>query len=173
MGKPRDFQRSKVYAAERVLRLGDGEPEVRTYPTSSNAGPGRITIFRSASANLDTWKLKPLEELNELAQKLLTTSWFREKFKTPISIKLTDGRGRNRAGCYGTISAIIKIPRWCRTDVMLLHEIAHATVWDKTQAAHGEVFCANYLFLVQKVLGEKVHQRLVDSFKKQNVRFSV
>ena len=60
-----------------------------------------------------------------------------------------DGRGR-RSACYIFEDHQIRLPRWSRTEYVVLHEVAHGLVWAMLPraAAHGEEFARLYLDLL-------------------------
>jgi len=88
---------------------------------------------------------------------------------------VTDGRGRRRACAVG--SCEIRMPVWSRTELIVLHELAHIMInrehGDRdTIASHGWQFCAAYLRLVLHVMGRQHHDALKASFKAHRVRFT-
>lgn len=62
---------------------------------------------------------------------------------------VTDGRGRRRA-CYAPLRCVIKLPRWARNPLTVLHEVAHHIVRDRP--AHGPQFATLYAQLLERYL---------------------
>lgn len=64
---------------------------------------------------------------------------------------VTDGRGRRRA-CYAPHNHQIRLPRWSRTSMVVLHETAHAILFatdaPDDRAHHGPEFARLYLNLL-------------------------
>jgi hypothetical protein len=83
---------------------------------------------------------------------------------------VTDGRGRRRA-CYAPHNHQIRLPRWSRTSLVVLHEVAHAILFvsesPDSRAHHGPEFARLYLnFLhhygdvdLSRARSRAVHQR--------------
>lgn len=140
--RARDNQRKKVYQAENVLSL--------------------------YSKRFETTK-----DMQSFVGNVTRSPAFKEKFKLAKQVIVTDGRGRRRACCASYLYSFrLKMPKWARTDWILLHELSHAVTEDK-YAWHGPEFCANYLYLVSKFMGDVAYGYLVDSFKLHGVRFSI
>ena len=64
---------------------------------------------------------------------------------------VTDGRARRRA-CYAPHNHQIRLPRWSRTSLVVLHETAHAILYASeaanAHAHHGPEFARLYLNLL-------------------------
>jgi putative metallohydrolase (TIGR04338 family) len=141
--RQRDNQRTKVYEAENTL-----SPVSRVF----------ITV----------------DEMQVFINNVIGSARFKNRFKLNKPIRVSDGRGRRRACCANFYYEYrLKMPKWARTDYILLHELAHAITEDK-YAWHGPEFCANYLYLIQNFMEHnEAYTLLVDSFKETGVRFSV
>lgn len=139
----RDFQRSKVYKAEEVLNL---------HPANK-------------------WILK-ISDIQELLNNILTRFWFKSQYPNINKITVYDGRGRSSACGWqngaGT-QASMKIPKSHRKLHTILHELAHG-IYEGTSDKHGPTFCANYLILVQNVMGDDAWKTLSESFRVHEVK---
>jgi len=61
------------------------------------------------------------------------------------------------------------MPKWARSEMVLLHEVAHClTPW--TFAAHCPEYAGVLLALVRRVMGPSPAQTLEDAFDRQRVR---
>jgi putative metallohydrolase (TIGR04338 family) len=141
----RDFQRSRVYAAEREL---DGTPTHRK-----------------------------LAECQAFVDKVLRSKWWRSR-GGESGIVVEDGRGRSRA-CYqsgffsmtgrGIRPPVVKLPRWARSELVILHELAHSLTnggpW------HGREFARNFLALVGRFMGREAATALRESYRKHRVKY--
>lgn len=58
------------------------------------------------------------------------------------------------------------------TDYVVLHELAH-TYSVRDSGGHGWLFCAVLLDLVRHFMGQEAHDALKDSFKRNDVKFTV
>lgn len=158
--RPRDSQRKKVYNSERTHSLW-------------------------------TWdaQYESVQEVQALVDKMCKTRWFKSRFpkyafdqkairkygRSADGIKVLDGRGRR--GACGSTRGFIKLPRWSRSDLVILHEIAHVVTrrngyHGPLPAFHGREFCANYLALVRRFLGKDAGDELKACFKKHKAKYT-
>jgi len=87
------------------------------------------------------------------------------------SIEVHDGRRRRNACAWVNY---IKMPKWARTQYIVLHEAAHSINLRKHGtliAAHGREYAAIYLDLVRFGLGTDAHAALKTSFAAHKVKF--
>jgi len=152
--RPRDSQRSKVYKAETAHSLWFDE-----------------ALFDSVG-DVQRW-----------VDSICKSRWFKNRFpryaldpkslmkygRSADGIKVLDGRGRRRA--CGLRRGFIKLPIWTRTDLHILHEIAHVVTTTKV-ASHGREFCANYLALVRQFMGKEEANELRECFKRHKVKYT-
>lgn len=148
--RPRDSQRSKLYQAENIL-----------------SGCGLL---------FDT-----TGEIQAYVDHLVGLRWFQRRW--PLSsIEVRDGRGRTSAcgAAYrrgGAYCGYIKMPRWSRTEPVVLHEIAHCCARvdglrnGAIYAAHGWQFARVLLELVRHRMGDDDWSTLRDSFRESHVRY--
>ena len=64
----------------------------------------------------------------------------------------------------------IKLPRWSRSELIILHEIGHV-VTPSDYAGHGPEYAGNYLMLVAHFMGQQVAAELTAAFDSQNVKY--
>ena len=138
--RPRDTQRSKVYAAERTIE------------------------------DWDTEKMS-IPEIEEWVGKITRSKWWKNHPRGgSYKIEVRDGRGRRNAGGRRWVGkVVIKMPRWSRTKIVTLHEIAHGMQPHLT-AWHGREFCRTFLDLVVRWMGKDVARELRQSFVKHRVK---
>lgn len=75
--------------------------------------------------------------------------------KPPSRVIVLDGRGRrNAAGLFGEI----RLPRWSRWRLIVLHEFAHAI--QNERPAHGRQFTPICLDLVRRWIGQQAYRQL-------------
>ena len=97
--QPKDWQRSKVYAAENAAFLSDRP------------------FFKSN------------EDVQVFVDKMIKSAWFQRRFKSTRSIRVLRNHGGTRAyGNHNGGAAYIKLPSsdWGRSWPVVLHEIGHA-----------------------------------------------
>lgn len=148
MSRPRDSQRSRVYAAERAA-FGGG--------------------------SLDAGAPDTLEATQARAEGILRSTWVREQYpRAPRSVSVEDTRAR----CATAYATRVEMPKWSRAPEnwwVLFHELAHTILnWvpgRHDRAGHGWEFCATYVALVRELRGEADADRLVAAFKAGRVRY--
>jgi len=150
MSRPRDSQRNKLYLAERALWVNAEEPDKK------------LTI----------------SEMQTFVNRLVASAWFQRRYPGVLTIEVTDGRARrSAAGIYHgwAHSGEIRMPRWSRNHIVMLHEVAHVCV-DSTKAhhaiaSHGREFAATFIELVDHCLGKETGRVLRSSFRERGVKW--
>lgn len=148
----RDNQRKKVYTAEREV-------------FGANANTAKIGM-----------PLPTVGDVDRYVCVVLNRKVVARHYNTNRPVLVVDGRGTRRAMAYGGYK--ISIPKWARTEWVVLHELAHILEWrDRARtgvrtASHGWEFAAIYLFLVKTMLGKDTADLLKASFRKHRVKFS-
>jgi len=138
--KPRDTQRSKVYAAEKVLF-------------------GSSKKFES---------VKDVEKyLRRIFDTVWFKKTFPHKRK--FQVKDGRGRSGPSGAPRGADGVTMSLPKWSRFESMILHELAHGLT-PREYAWHGPEFCAVFLRLVDRFMGAEAHKALMFSFRDHNVR---
>ena len=104
-----------------------------------------------------------MDTMNQYVSSITRTHWWLSR-GGPRHVHIKDGRGTRWArGGYGQIN----LPRWARTKLVCLHELAH--VLNNTGAPHGPEFAATLLALVRRFepdLGDS----LKAAYKEKRVR---
>ncbi len=146
--RPRDSQRSRLYAAEQAVG-GYG----------SNGGQ----------------PLPTMADIEAYLDKLTSSAWFRRRWDRvyPGTYRLRNGAGNRKA--TGGMNDLT-YPRWSRYEWMVLHELAHHIVerhsGSSTQAWHGWMFCSVLLELVEHAFGAEMAKRFKAEMKKRNVKYT-
>jgi putative metallohydrolase (TIGR04338 family) len=184
-----DNQRSKVYDSQTVLTrykssLGKKllKPQKTEEVVKSDGSIATIIEVPASTAQCKAYM-----------EKIVTYEWFTARWhiSTPSYIEgnaplVGDGRAR-RSACWDADEYVIKLPKWARTEWVILHEMAHwitdrATVpradgrglwirqYDPEHAAHGKEFAAVYLELVRLQLGAEATKALKAAYKANRVK---
>lgn len=159
--RSRDSQMSKLYAAERKHSLWSEESQ---YDSISH-----VQVWVDSICKSRWFKNRyPHYALSQSRQTIFLNASER-------GIKVLDGRGRRKA--CGSNRGYIKLPVWSRSDLVILHEIAHVVTRREgyhgpLPAFHGREFCANYLSLVRRFLGKEAGDELKEHFKKGRVKYT-
>jgi putative metallohydrolase (TIGR04338 family) len=139
-GKLRDQQRAAVYKAEGEAGAARGEE-------------------------------MSLKAIQDLMTRVMGTVWFQKNWPDRKIFHLYDGRRRS-AACGGRLNGgiFVKLPKWSRREMIVLHEMAHG-VQPRNSAAHGPEFCMIYLAFVRRFLGEAQALELEAKFKQHGVAY--
>lgn len=147
MARLYDYQKSKVYAAERVAER------------------------RMAVAGIELRNLTDIHELRLWVQDFTFSTWFRRRWGHH-NIEVADGRGCvNARGGYNKLT----MPRWARAGLVPLHELAHAAKWNRrtwNEAPHGRDFCKRFIEMVKRVYGQEAAVILKKAFRDGKVKTS-
>ena len=127
----------------------------RLYRAEDEVGPGR--------------RLPTVEVLQAYVDDLRGTDWFRSRWGAP-SLEVRPGYGHRRA--TADREGVLQMPRWARTEAVLLHEVAHCLT-PVTFAAHGPEYAGVLLSLVRRAVDPGTAQRLEDAFTRNRVRWTL
>ncbi|HTJ62129.1 MAG TPA: hypothetical protein VL333_13140 [Candidatus Saccharimonadales bacterium] len=98
-------------------------------------------------------------------EKVERDAWFRKHYGR-WRFRISDGRGTRIARGGG---GWLNLPRWSRTPVVMLHEIAHNVA--PSDAWHDWRFCQVHLALVRHFLGREAHDVLRAMYRECKVRY--
>jgi putative metallohydrolase (TIGR04338 family) len=108
-------------------------------------------------------------EVQAWVDQITGTSWWRARCRLG-RVGVRDGRGRSNACAYYDH---IRLPRWARTDGVVLHEVAHVLISQTLGgqvAPHGREFTGAYLALVRRFIGAERYQAQRDRFRERRVK---
>lgn len=146
----RDTQKSRVYAAEDVLR-GRASATARRLLLDTPRVPstGSVTI----------------EACQQYVDHLTQSAWFQRRWG------YRHYRVRHKAYGKATCSygSVISVPPWARDESVLLHEVAHGLVGGQC-ADHGPEFAGVLLALVEHRMGKDAATMLRAAYKDKRVR---
>jgi len=100
---------------------------------------------------------------------LVGADWFLGRWGER-SFDVRPGFGHRRA--TADAQGVLQMPKWARTELALLHEVAHCLV-PPTCAAHGPEYAGVLLALARRGMGPGTAQALEDAFARQGVRWSL
>lgn len=127
----------------------------RLYAAEDGVDPGRV--FDSLAAT------------QEFVDAITNSPYWERITGAPRMIAVRDGRGRRHACAQQAwFGAEIRLPRWSRSQRIVLHELAH-TITPDSCASHGPEFARAYLRLVRRFLSEEHYAALRTAFDTGNV----
>jgi putative metallohydrolase (TIGR04338 family) len=110
-------------------------------------------------------RIDEVSDIGEYIKRLASHGWFKKRFGEHWYVRTVGGFGKSRCyrheGCMG-------IPRWSRTEIAILHEVAHTLQHPRTQR-HGREFCMIYMELVRLAVGKEVYKALKRRFQELKV----
>lgn len=130
--------------------------------------------------NVDNRRLDTVTEIQHWIDRVIQSSWWRERYPAIRKIHVHDGRRHRRATAYMTYQSYgptISMPRVHRDLYTVTHEIAHiatraAAIQSQAQVApHGRDYARVWLDLVHRFVSDAAARELRDSFKKNRVRY--
>ncbi len=158
--KKRDFQRSRLYAAQECL-----------FPAGLH---GRLFDPEESS----------YKQVQTYVDSVLASGWFKERWPYINSVWVINStEALARAGLArkdvninspkekGTVSDqyVLKIPHWARTERLILHELAHiCTFGDR----HGKIFAGVLIELIRYWMGQTAALILERAFEVYGVRWT-
>jgi putative metallohydrolase (TIGR04338 family) len=118
-----------------------------------------------------------IEDVREFVDKIMDSNWLNGKYPRAYvngKVIVKDGRGRRKAGgCF----AYITMPKWSRSKLVVLHELAHSITDRQYEgygvASHGREFCSIYISLIRRWMSKDVGRALKAAFKTCRVKHIV
>jgi putative metallohydrolase (TIGR04338 family) len=105
----------------------------------------------------------------QYVDELLASPWWQRHFPSVRCVVLFDRGGKYAQAHKAVHGGAIQFPPWARTQLTLLHELAHVAS-PPTAVGDGPVFAGIYFLLVRHCLGEPVAARLTSHFAARRVR---
>jgi len=100
---------------------------------------------------------------------VVAADWFVSRWGTR-TFEVRPGFGHRRA--TADQHGVLQMPKWARSELVLLHEIAHCLT-PATFAPHGPEYAGVLLALARRGIGPATAQALEDSFALQRVSWTL
>ena len=111
-----------------------------------------------------------VDAVQDFVDSITGSSYWERIPGAPRVVAVRDGRGRRHAcAAESWYGAEVRLPRWSRNQLIVLHELAH-TITPKGCAPHGPEFAAGYLRLVRRFLSEDHYEALQAAFANGGVQ---
>ncbi|HEX3623004.1 MAG TPA: hypothetical protein VHT97_11875 [Acidimicrobiales bacterium] len=129
----------------------------------------RSRLYR-AEGEVDAGRRLPtVERMQAWVDALAATDWFLARWgERAFDVRPGFGHRRATADQHG----VLQMPKWARTELVLLHEVAHCLT-PATCAAHGPEYAGVLLALARRGMGPATAQALEDAFDVSRVRWSL
>ena len=100
---------------------------------------------------------------------LVGAAWFVARWGSrAFDVRPGFGHRRATADQHG----VLQMPKWARTELVLLHEVAHCLA-PATAAAHGPEYAGVLLVVTRRAMGPATAQSLEDAFTRHRVRWTL
>lgn len=130
----------------------------------------RARLYR-AEGTVDAGRRLPtVERMQAWVDGLVATGWFVARWGER-SFEVRPGFGHRRATADAA-NGVLQMPKWARSELVLLHEIAHCLT-PLTFASHGPEYAGVLLALARRGMGPGPAQRLEDAFAAERVRWTL
>ena len=147
----RDARRSKVYAAEQLVR--------RIFDRAAQTGCRTLELHGSRITLPIERRFASVASIQAYADAVLALRWVRDEWpRAVVPVRVRSRNGQARAH-YERSAAMIAIPphehnrAWAMRELVVLHELAHHLEPDPTRAPHGKEFVNRYARLVAELIG--------------------
>ena len=164
-----DYQRKKVYAAERVwLRNIDDSITKSPAPNAS--------LPFAADISDPYYKFPSIRKAQQFVNHLIenySTRWITdEDLKELRTLKLVFRKGNAKSTANHWSMEISLAPKWGLTLSTIVHEFAHILSHLRADdTGHGRMFVRMHLFLVRHIFGTEMARDLFRAYKKHKVNY--
>ena len=129
----------------------------------------RARLYRAEGEVDGGRRLPTVERMQAYVDALCAADWFLSRWGTQ-TIEVRPGYGHRRA--TADERGVLQMPKWARTELVLLHEVAHCLT-PRSCAAHGPEYAGVLLALARRRMGPATAQRVEDAFAGQRVRWTL
>ena len=129
----------------------------------------RARLYR-AEAEVDAGRRLPtVAKMQAYVDGLIGADWFVARWgEHAFEVRPGFGHRRATADEYG----VLQMPKWARSELVLLHEVAHCLT-PRSVASHGPEYAGVLLALARRAMSPATAQSLEDAFSRQRVRWSL
>lgn len=129
----------------------------------------RARLYRAEDEVGTGRRLPTVPMLQAYVDALAASAWFEARWGAR-SFEVRPGYGHRRATADG--NGVLQLPKWARTEAVVLHEVAHCLT-PVEFAAHGPEYAGVLLSIVRRAVDPGTAQRLEDSFGRHRVRWTL
>ena len=128
----------------------------------------RARLYRAEDELTPGRRLPTVAVLQAYVDELAASEWFTARWGAR-SFEVRAGSGHRRA--TADRAGVLQLPRWSRSELIVLHEVAHCLTPERF-APHGPEYAGVFLSLVRRRLSPGTAQALEDAFARHRVRWS-
>ncbi len=144
----------------------------RAVPSEASTRPRdsqRARLYRAEGEVDPGRRLPTVERMQSWVDGLVATDWFVARWGAR-AFEVRPGFGHRRA--TADQHGVLQMPKWARTELVLLHEVAHCLT-PVTVASHGPEYAGVLLALARRGMGPATAQLLEDAFARERVRWTL
>jgi putative metallohydrolase (TIGR04338 family) len=130
----------------------------------------RARLYRAEGLVDAGRRLPTVERMQAWVDALAATEWFVARWGAR-SFEVRPGFGHRRATA-DQANGVLQMPKWARSELVLLHEIAHCLT-PAACASHGPEYAGVLLALARRGMGVSTAQLLEDAFARERVRWTL
>ena len=129
----------------------------------------RARLYR-AEGEVDAGRRLPtVEKMQAYVDALAGADWFLRRWgERAFDVRPGFGHRRATADEHG----VLQMPKWARSELVLLHEVAHCLT-PRSVASHGPEYAGVLLALARRAMSPGTAQCLEDAFVRQRVRWTL
>ncbi len=129
----------------------------------------RARLYR-AEGEVDTGRRLPtVEKMQAYVDQMAAADWFLARWgERAFEVRPGFGHRRATADEHG----VLQMPKWARTELVVLHEVAHCLT-PRTVASHGPEYAGVLIALARRAMSPATGQSLEDAFVRQRVRWTL
>jgi putative metallohydrolase (TIGR04338 family) len=162
---PRDAQRSKVYAAEELVR--------KLFDRANERGNRSLDFFGTSVTLPPEAKFGSVDAVQRYVDDVLAHPAVRARWPGRSQVSVRGRRGESAAHYeYTPEAATIAVPErqttWALRELVVLHELAHHLA--QADPPHGPLFVATFCELATAVMGAEVGYVLRVVYAKEGAR---
>jgi putative metallohydrolase (TIGR04338 family) len=129
----------------------------------------RARLYRAEGTVKAGRRLPTVTHMQSYVDTLVGADWFAARWSAR-SFEVRPGFGHRRA--TADEHGVLQMPKWARTELVLLHEVAHCLT-PRTCAAHVPEYAGVLLALARRGMGPATAQALEDAFAQEGVRWTL
>ena len=114
-------------------------------------------------------RLPTVQRMQAYVDGLAAADWFAARW-ADRSFEVRPGFGHRRA--TADENGVLQMPKWARSELVMLHEVAHCLT-PVAFAAHGPEYAGVLLALARRAMSPATAQSVEDAFARQRVRWNL
>jgi putative metallohydrolase (TIGR04338 family) len=129
----------------------------------------RARLYRAEGEVHTGRRLPTVERMQAYVDALLAAEWFVARWGAR-AVEVRPGFGHRRA--TADEHGVLQMPKWARTELVLLHEVAHCLT-PVTVASHGPEYAGVLVALARRAMSPGTAQSLEDAFARHRVKWTM